>query len=203
MQIGIVDYGLGNIASVAAAIERVGATPLLCTGADGIAAADRLILPGVGAFGDGMENLRQRGLIEPLDHFVRNCGKPILGICLGFQLLARSSEERGRHDGLGWIDAEVTRLKPSDPDLRVPHVGWDDLSVIGDCPLFTGLERSLLVYFVHSFAMKSCPHAVATCDYGGSFVAAVQKGSIYGVQFHPEKSQAQGLAILRNFVEMN
>lgn len=202
MQIGIIDYGLGNIANVIAAIERVGAIPVLCADADAIAAADRLILPGVGAFGDGMRNLRQRGLIDPLNHFVLQKGKPILGICLGFQLLGRSSEEGGLHEGLGWIDSEVTRLSPSDTSLRVPHVGWNDLFITAKSPLFKGLDESFLVYFVHSYTMKTCADAIATCDYGEHFIAAFQKGQIYGVQFHPEKSQAQGLAILRNFVEM-
>ena len=202
--IGIVDYGLGNLTSVAGAVSKLGFEPHITSDADTLAASDKLILPGVGAFPDGMANLANRGLIDILGDLVIKQRKPILGICLGFQLLGLSSEEFGHTPGLGWIDAPVTRLKPADNALRVPHVGWNDLTQTKpDCILFDGIADQSLFYFVHTFHMETRPDGsqVGTCDYGGAFTAAVQKGNVFGTQFHPEKSQQAGLTLLGNFLE--
>ena len=202
--IGIVDYGLGNLTSVAGAVFKLGYEPVITCDADELARADKLILPGVGAFPDGMANLAERGLIDVLNDLVIKRRKPILGICLGFQLLGKSSEEFRDTPGLGWIDAAVTRLKPDDAMLRVPHVGWNDLTQTrSDCILFDGIADGALFYFVHSFRMETPPDGaqVGSCDYGGPFTAAVQKGSVFGTQFHPEKSQQAGLTLLGNFLE--
>lgn len=202
--IGIVDYGLGNLTSVAGAVSKLGFDSTVTSDAAVLAAADKLILPGVGAFPDGMANLAERGLIDVLNDLVIGQRKPILGICLGFQLLGTSSEEFGHTAGLGWIDAPVTRLAPNDASLRVPHVGWNDLTQTApDCILFDGIEDGSLFYFVHTFRMEAPPDGsqIGTCDYGGAFTAAVQKGGVFGTQFHPEKSQQAGLTLLQNFLE--
>ncbi len=201
--IGIVDYGLGNLRSVRGAVERLGHEAQVTADADALAAADRLILPGVGAFGDGMKNLRARGLDTALTALVRD-GKPILGICLGFQLLARGSTEFGEHEGLGWVPAHVERLAPADTTLRVPHVGWNDLEQTKASPLYDDVPAEALFYYVHSYRMvaDSDEIVVGRCDYGGPFVAAIAHGNIFGVQFHPEKSQAHGLTLLGNFLDL-
>jgi glutamine amidotransferase len=200
--IGIIDYGLGNLTSVAGAVAKVGFESVISADADVLGGCEKLILPGVGAFGDGMKNLRDRGLIEPLTRLATKAGKPILGICLGFQLLARKSREFGDHEGLGWIDAEVVPLAPADPRLRVPHVGWNELYQARASVLFDDVPDEGLFYYVHSFKLKpATPDVViGECDYGGRFAAAVQKGSIFGTQFHPEKSQLHGLTMLKNFL---
>jgi glutamine amidotransferase len=202
--IGIVDYGLGNLTSVAGAVAKLGFEPVVTSDGARLEAADKLILPGVGAFTDGMTNLQARGLIDILNELVVKRRKPILGICLGFQLLGLSSSEFGETAGLGWIDAPVTRLQPKDTSLRVPHVGWNDLSQTRpDCVLFDGVDDGALFYFVHSYRMETPPDGsqVGTCDYGGAFTAAVQKGNVFGTQFHPEKSQQAGLSLLQNYLE--
>lgn len=204
MVVAIVDYGVGNLASVAAAVEKVGFSANVTSDPIAIKSADKLILPGVGAYGDGMKHLQERGLVEPLTAAVMELKTPILGICLGFQLIANSSEEFGEHQGLGWIDAEVVNLKPNDESLRVPHVGWNELYQTKPSPLFEGIEDETLFYYVHSFQLKpkSDDIVIGTCDYGGKFVAAVQQDNIYAVQFHPEKSQLGGLALVKNFLKM-
>ena len=150
-----------------------------------------------------MRNLRERNLVEPLSDLVVKQGKPILGICLGFQLLAKSSVEFGDHEGLGWIDAEITTLDPDDRSLRIPHVGWNELYQTSDCILFDGIPDESLFYYVHTYKMQPTNGAlkIGECDYGGRFTAAIQSGSIFGTQFHPEKSQLHGLTMLRNFLE--
>jgi glutamine amidotransferase len=201
--IAIVDYGLGNLCSVAGAIERLGFAPVITADREALQAAHKIILPGVGAFGDGMKKLRERGLVEILDGMVRRGGKPILGICLGCQLFARKSYEFGEHEGLGWIDAEVCRIAPSDPTLRVPHVGWNDLVALRESVLLEALPQPATVYYVHSFQVvfRDLMPVTAVTDYGGSIVAAYESGNIFATQFHPEKSQQHGLTILRNFLE--
>ena len=199
--IGIVDYGLGNLASVAGAVERLGFEPHVSSDPDLLGTCDRLILPGVGAFGDGMRNLRERGLIEPLNAFVIGKGTPVLGICLGSQLMTRSSEEFGRHDGLGWIDGAVTRIEPDDPGIRVPHVGWNGLEQVRESGLFEDVPGDALFYYVHGYCIQADPACVVgTCEYGGRFVAAFERDNVFGTQFHPEKSQLAGLSLLRNFL---
>ena len=200
--IGIIDYGLGNLRSVLGAVEKLGHQGTISADAAGLAGCDKLILPGVGAFGDGMGNLRGRGLIEPLTEMVRLQRKPILGICLGFQLLAETSEEFGAHEGLGWIPGHVKRIRPGDSDLRVPHVGWNDFERTGDCILFDELPNPALFYFVHSYHLETdAAITMGTCTYGRPLTAAVQAGNVFGTQFHPEKSQQHSLHVLRNFLE--
>ena len=201
--VGIVDYGLGNLRSVAGAVERLGHEPLVSSDPAALAQASRLILPGVGAFGDGMAKLRARGLVEPLTELVVGQGRPVLGICLGAQLLARESEEFGQHEGLGWIDAVVRRIAPADPALRVPHVGWNEVRALRPSVLLRDLPDQPLFYFVHSFHIV-CAHredVVAEVPYGEPLVAVVERGNVYGTQFHPEKSQLDGLVLLGNFLE--
>jgi len=200
--IGIIDYGLGNLRSVLGAVEKLGFDATISSDAAILAAADKLILPGVGAFGDGMQNLAARDLIEPLNRIVLHDKKPILGICLGFQLLAESSEEYGEHQGLGWIPGAVKRIRPEDPALRVPHVGWNDFEQTRDCILFDDVPDPALFYFVHSYFLETDTEtSVGTCTYGAPLCAAVQRGNVFGTQFHPEKSQRHGLKVLQNFLE--
>ncbi len=203
MRIGIIDYGLGNLTSVAGAVKRLEHTPFISSNADELAEADRLILPGVGAFGDGMNKLRERNLVEPLAEMVLQDKKPILGICLGSQLLTLKSEEFGDHIGLGWIDAEVKRFSYDEAELRVPHVGWNDLHRTAESILYDGLPDTPMVYFVHSYYIAAHEPGVVIgeCEYGIKFVAAMARGNIFATQFHPEKSQADGLAMLKNFIE--
>jgi glutamine amidotransferase len=200
--IGIVDYGLGNLASVAGAVEMLGFEPLVTADPDALARADKLVLPGVGAFGDGMRNLRERGLVGPLTDLVCRKSVPIIGLCLGFQLFAAESDEFGRHEGLGWIPARVRKLAARDHGLRLPHVGWNGLSPQRDSILLRDFEPDSLFYYVHSYVLDGCDPAfvVGTCEYGTTFAAAIQLGNIFGTQFHPEKSQRAGLKLLGNFL---
>ena len=201
--IGIIDYGLGNLTSVAGAVEKVGYVPLISSDPAQLAGCEKLILPGVGAFGDGMRNLTERGLIEPLREITTTSRIPVLGICLGFQLLANSSTEFGNHTGLGWIDAEIIKFDPDDSSLRIPHVGWNDLDQTAESILYQDIPSEALFYYVHTYQMKvNDPSLViGECDYGGKFPVVIQKGNIYGTQFHPEKSQQHGLTLLKNFLE--
>jgi glutamine amidotransferase len=203
--IGIVDYGAGNLRSVAGAVAKVGFEPIVSSDPAALTAAAKLILPGVGAFGDGMANLRGRGLVELLQTLVVAGRTPILGICLGAELLARRSDEFGEHEGLGWIDADVTRIAPADPGLRVPHVGWNSVRHAPGSPLFDDVPDDALFYFVHSYHIRCADRGsiVAEADYGGPIVAAVGHGHIWGTQFHPEKSQRHGLTLLRNFLSLS
>jgi glutamine amidotransferase len=200
--IGIVDYGLGNLHSVAGAVERLEAEPVISDDPIVLADCNKLILPGVGAFGDGMANLRARGLDDALEELVVHGGRPILGICLGAQLLTRSSVEFGEYEGLGWLDAQVVRLEPTNPELRVPHIGWDDIELLGDSFLFDGARENPLFYYVHSFCIETDDPGIVIgeCEYGQRFAAALARDNIFAVQFHPEKSQEQGLTVLGNFL---
>lgn len=204
MTVVIVDYGAGNLASVAAAVEKVGYSATVSGDPAVIKSADKLILPGVGAFGDGMKLLAERGLVDALNSAVLTLKTPILGICLGFQLIANKSDEFGEHQGLGWIDADVVRMTPDDDSLRIPHVGWNELYQTKPSPLFDGIEDGTLFYYVHSYQLKptSGDVVIGECDYGGRFVAAVQQDNIFAVQFHPEKSQLGGLALLKNYLKL-
>ena len=201
--IGVIDYGLGNLTSVAGAVQKVGFEPVISSEAADLGRCEKLILPGVGAFGDGMRNLNDRGLVLPLTKMVMERRMPVLGICLGFQLLAKSSSEFGNNNGLGWLDARVSRLQPEDPALRIPHVGWNELYQKGDSILFDDIPELPLFYYVHSYKLETSAveTVIGECNYGGTFTAAIQSGSIFGTQFHPEKSQQHGLALLRNFLE--
>lgn len=203
--VGIIDYGMGNLLSVFNALEIIGADARICSQPSELFDVDQIILPGVGAFGDCMTNLEKKGFIKPLNRLVLEKRKPIMGICLGMQVMARRSFEGGEFKGLGWFDAEVVRIQPSDKSLRVPQIGWNDITCkIG--PLFLGLPERPDFYFVHSYHM-SCSHQddiQATCMYGDEIItAAVLKNNIFATQFHPEKSQDYGLRLLENFLAWN
>lgn len=209
-RVAVVDYGVGNLFSIARALAYLGAQADIASSPEAIQGAERLILPGVGAFGEGMEQLRARGLIDPIRRSVQS-GCPLLGICLGMQLLFSEGEEFGLHTGLGMIGGRVTRLSERDPEghrVKVPHVGWSELQrapVNGQwsSTILRGLTEGDAMYFVHSYAPRptSDSVSVAQITYGGSrYCAVVHHGRVTGCQFHPEKSGEAGLQILRNFV---
>jgi glutamine amidotransferase len=202
----IVDYGVGNLRSVYKAVEAAGATAEVITSPDGLAGAAGIVLPGVGAFGDAAANLRAAGFEAPLRQAVQS-GTPLLGICVGMQMLFDESEEMGRHAGLGIIPGRVVRFAGNlhGPDgrlLKVPQIGWNQLCHAQTDPLLAGVPDGAYAYFVHSYycapADPAC--AVATTDFGGPYASIVRRDNVWGIQCHPEKSQAVGLRILRNFV---
>ncbi len=202
--IAIIDYGLGNLASIKNAFESIGAENEITDEKEKIQKADKLILSGVGAFGYGMENLKDMGLIDILNEEILINKKPILGICLGMQLMCKKSYEGGEFSGLGWLDAEVVRFPADKKEFRVPHVGWDDVDCDLKCPLFEGGKSRQTFYFVHSYYLepKDEKITVGTCDYGVKFCAVTQKENIFATQFHPEKSQYEGLEILKKFSQI-
>ena len=201
--VAIVDYGVGNLFSLKSSLAAIGAAATVTADRDVIRAADRVILPGVGAFGDAAEKLRATGLADVVSEVAKS-GKPIMGICLGMQLLLEKSFEYGEHAGLGLIKGEIRPIADVIPaDLKIPHIGWNNLH-FGENkhPLFRYLEEGDCVYFVHSFYGTNCDDAViATAEYGVPLTAAVAHGNVCGCQFHPEKSGRVGLEILRAFCE--
>lgn len=202
--IAIADYGVGNLGSIANMLKKVGAPAVVSSDRAVLAEADKLILPGVGSFDHAMRELDRSGLIPTLTDRVR-AGTPLLGVCLGMQLLGRGSEE-GRLPGLGWIDADVVRFREVVDErgspLRVPHMGWNVLSPVREHPLLADLGAEPRFYFVHSFhVVPDDGEAIGTADYGGPFVAAIARDNVMGVQFHPEKSLRFGMRLLRNFAE--
>lgn len=209
MKVAVVDYGMGNLHSVRNAIEMSGGDAVLAKAPEDLRDADRIVLPGVGAFGECVKNLRASGLLESLDEEVRKKGKPLLGICLGMQVLASAGEEMGEHEGLGWIPGRVVRLRVEGKGLRVPHVGWNEVVLVKEHPVLAKVAKAAKAtqrptfYFVHSYAFEpaSAEHTVATCDYGYEFTCAVAKDNIIATQFHPEKSQQNGLALVESFLE--
>jgi glutamine amidotransferase len=199
----VVDYDLGNVGSLLNMLKKAGVPAKLSGDPEAIRQATRLFLPGVGAFDSGMANLNRLGLRAALDEAVLERKVPVLGICLGFQLLTKSSEE-GVLPGLGWLDAETVALRTiaGNPDLRVPHMGWCRVQS-HDASLFSGLENDGRFYFVHTYGVKeqTCRDKIlATSEYGCRFVSSAAKGNIAGTQFHPEKSHRYGLTLLQNFV---
>jgi glutamine amidotransferase len=203
--IAIIDYGMGNLLSVRHAVEMIGGRVKICQNPEALNYANRIVLPGVGAFRDCMQNLQERGFIEVLNRVVLIEKKPILGICLGMQAMAVKSFEGGEYSGLGWFEAEVIKLQPADSGLRIPHIGWNSIDYNKESPLFKGLPRNPDLYFVHSYYMKcdNPRYVEATFDYSDIFTAAVRKNNIFATQFHPEKSQDYGLKILENFLNWN
>jgi len=207
--VAVVDYGMGNVGSVLRALAACGAAAELSAESERIASAERLILPGVGAFRDGMEELRRRALVEPIRSFARS-GRPFLGICLGMQMMLSASEEFGPVSGLGLIEGMVRAVPNRGAEgqpHKVPHVGWNRLVPRNGFAgaLFDGVDPAAAAYFVHSYAAvpDSPDHIVADCDYDGCRIAAViRSGALYGCQFHPEKSGPTGLRILRNFLSL-
>lgn len=206
-RVALIDYGSGNLRSAEKALVRAadGRADIVVTGDPGqVAKADRIVLPGVGAFAACMGALQARpGLIEAMTEAVRTKGAPFLGVCVGMQLMAARGLEFGETLGLDWIGGEVRRLAPADPAAKVPHMGWNALTGVSEGPLFAGLEGGRAVYFTHSFAFFPQDEAdvAAWVDHGGRFPAAVARGNMAGVQFHPEKSQGSGLNLLANFLE--
>lgn len=203
MTIAIVDYGMGNVRSLVNAFEYIGEEAAVTRDLDELEEADRLVLPGVGAFGDAMAAIRANGLQEPLTRLALDVRKPILGVCLGMQLFAKTSYEHGTHQGLGWLDAEVVPLKPERP-AKVPHVGWNELSFDPRDWLFKGIPAHQTdFYFVHSFHMvcRDPADRIATTDHGGEITAVVRRDNLVAAQFHPEKSQDNGLQLLQNWVD--
>lgn len=200
--IAVLDFGVGNVSSIINMLKKVGAPAYLANSSNGIERADKLILPGVGSFDAGMNKLNKSGMVEAIKDHAINQQKPLLGICLGMQMLGRKSEE-GTSNGLGLISFDNKRFELGEfPQLRIPHMGWDmTINRIKDDPLVTGLEPMQRYYFVHSFhaVCDSEENVLMRCDYGYSFAAAVKKGNIYGVQFHPEKSHKFGMELLSNF----
>ncbi len=202
--IGIVDYNMGNLASVINAFAKVGADATLESDPSKLDQYDKLILPGVGAFGDAMEHLQSNGMDVAVKAYAKS-GKPLLGICLGMQLLFDSSEEFGSTQGLGLIPGKVVAFDEAkfDHPQKVPHMGWNELFGQNDTALFTGLKKDFYLYFVHSFhAQCDDTYAIGKTHYGYEFVSAVQNDNIYGIQPHPEKSHENGLKIIENFAKL-
>jgi len=209
LQIAIIDYGSGNLRSAAKAFERAGrdaglvADVLVTSDPDAVRAAERIVLPGVGAFGDCRAGLNAiPGMVEALDEAVRKEAKPFFGICVGMQLMAERGLEHGVHEGLGWLKGDVVKIEPSDPSLKIPHMGWNELEVVNGHPLLEDMPATH-AYFVHSYAFAASDPSVlaARVDYGGPVTAMVAKDNMVGTQFHPEKSQALGLALIGNFLK--
>ncbi|HEY5237296.1 MAG TPA: imidazole glycerol phosphate synthase subunit HisH [Rhizomicrobium sp.] len=207
--VALIDYGSGNLRSAEKALARAareGGLPheiLVTADPEVVARAERIVLPGVGAFADCMSGLsRLDGMIAALNEAVIARVRPFLGICVGMQLMADVGREFGDHPGLGWIEGEVVRLTPSDPTLKIPHMGWNELKIVRPHPLLADCAPGAHAYFVHSFEFraKNEAHVLATVDYGGAVAAMIGRDNLAGTQFHPEKSQAVGLAILSNFL---
>ncbi len=199
--IALIDYGAGNLHSVHNALRKAGADDVTITAdADVVAKADRIVLPGVGAFRACRDALVAiPSMVDAMTQAVNARGVPFLGVCVGMQLLADAGEEFGRHDGLGWIPGTVRRIEPGDAAVKVPHMGWNDVTLHGAPPLIEAGEA----YFLHSYHFEAAnpAHVAATTDHGGPLVAAVARDTIIGCQFHPEKSQRYGLAFLARFLE--
>jgi glutamine amidotransferase len=207
--IAVIDYDIGNLRSVQKAIQRVGGDARLITTPDELARAEKVVLPGVAAFGDAVEELRTLGLVEPLQRAIAD-GMPYLGFCLGLQLLFERSFENGEHAGLGVLPGDVVRFDfdasagSGGERLSVPHMGWNQIRRQAPCPMLKGIENGAYVYFAHSYHVVPADREViaTSTDYGGPFVSAVWRDNVFATQFHPEKSQAVGLKMLENFVRL-
>ena len=213
MTVVLVDYGAGNLRSAAKALERAarenghGAAIAVSGDPDAVRRADRVVLPGVGAYGDCRRGLAAvDGLVDALTEAVETDAKPFLGICVGMQLMTAVGREHGEHPGFGWVGGAVEALRPADPNLKIPHMGWNELELSDaarDHPVLAGLCDGDHAYFVHSYAVMdgAADERLATVDYGGPVTAIVGKANAVGTQFHPEKSQATGLRLLANFLD--
>ena len=203
MKVAVVNYGINNIGSVQRALNDLGAEVVVAAEPSMLAGANRIVLPGVGAFGEAMARLRADGWVDALRMHVME-GRPLLGICLGMQLLGSSSEENGLHEGLALIPGRVRRLDALGCSLRIPHVGWNEVRYDEGARLFAGIPQSTDFYFVHSYAFdpEESDTIVGTTSYDRDVVAAVRKGLVFGTQFHPEKSSKAGRQLLRNFLDV-
>ena len=201
--IAIVDYGVGNLFSLCSSLEFIGAKAAVTPNADDLRAADKIILPGVGAFADAAAKLHESGLDSVIKEEAAK-GKPLMGICLGMQMLFEKSHEYGIHDGLSLLRGEVVPMERYiDPSLKIPHIGWNALHICREHPLFKYVKENDCVYFVHSYFARGCEDSlIATAEYGKELTAAVAKDNVMGCQFHPEKSGEVGLNILRGFCEL-
>jgi len=200
--IAIIDYGMGNLRSVQKGFERVGHAATITNDPHVVAKADHVVLPGVGAFADAIAELRRRDLVEPVREAIAS-GKPFLGICLGLQMLFDRGYEDGCHEGLGVLAGEVVRFQVP-PEYKVPHMGWNELSIVRRPPMLAGIEEGTHFYFVHSYYVAPADSSViaAQASYPEPFTAMVWRDNLVATQFHPEKSQAHGLRLLKNFAEM-
>jgi len=207
--VALIDYGSGNLRSAAKAIERAAGeaeasyTILVTADADAVRRADRIVLPGVGAFADCKRGLSEvPGMLDALEEVVHRRARPFLGICVGMQLMAERGREYGVTEGLGWLPGEVAKLEPAGPALKIPHMGWNELNIRRPHPVLAGLPEGAHAYFVHSYQFKlTDPDTmIASSEYGGPFAAVVGRDNLVGTQFHPEKSQATGLALIANFL---
>ncbi len=205
--IAILDYDMGNLRSVQKGFEHVGAEAQIITDPDQIARADKVVLPGQGAFKDAIARFRSHGLGDALNEHV-SAGKPMLGICLGLQLLFERSCEDGEHEGLSWYRGEVVRFdfagRNDDPPLRIPQMGWNQITWQRECPLLAGVPQGAYVYFAHSYHVKPAQDDVTLCttEYGYPYTSATWRDNVFATQFHPEKSQKVGLQVLRNFAKL-
>jgi len=202
----IIDYGMGNLRSVQKAVERVGFIASVSDDPEAVRKADKIILPGVGAFADAINALHERGLAKPIREFIR-CGSPFLGICLGLQLLFGESLEDGRHSGLGVLAGSVEKFDPAPlgrPRLKVPHMGWNRIAIREPAPILDGVPDGVHMYFAHSYYVKPADPAITVTetDHGALFTSMVWCDNVFATQFHPEKSQAYGLQMLANFCRM-
>lgn len=206
--IAVIDYKMGNLRSISNAFGLLGEKVVIAEKPGVLADADAIIIPGVGAFRDGIKNLRELGFVASLEKEVIGNKKPFLGVCLGMQIIAKRSFENGEYEGLGWVDFDVKRIIPQGGNFRIPHMGWNELELIDEGgTLFKGISKSAVVYFVHSYCLKpnneeSKKFVTSTCYHGETIIASIEKENIFGFQFHPEKSQNTGLAILKNFIEL-
>lgn len=207
IMISIIDYGMGNLHSVRKAFAAAGAAATIVTTAEAIRAADKIVLPGVGAFRDAIATLKEKQLVEPILESIKD-GKWFLGICLGLQLLFDESEEDGRYEGLGVVPGRVVRFdfrgQSGASTLKIPHMGWNTLAIRRESPLYRGITSGVHVYFVHSYYVVPEDDGViaTTTDHGGPFVSSIWRDNVMAVQFHPEKSQAAGLMMLKNFAAL-
>jgi len=204
IKIAIIDYGMGNLRSVANAFNAIGYLASIVKNPNDLSQASHIVLPGVGAFGDGMKNLRLSGWLDILEREIIEKRKPFLGICLGMQLLATMGTEYGLHEGLNWISGTVKKIESNDPQIRVPHVGWNDVLFLKKDELYKDLGDSQAFYFVHSyvFDVKDKSSVVSgLTGHGIEFISSIEKDNIYATQFHPEKSQKIGLKVLENFIK--
>jgi imidazole glycerol-phosphate synthase subunit HisH len=201
--VGIINYGMGNLKSVYNAIEYVGGNAIICNTVSDLDKVKRIIIPGVGAFGMCIENLRQAEFFNELTHLVQEKGMPTLGICVGMQIMASKGFEGGEHTGLNWFDATVDKINNQNNTLKIPNIGWTEMDINNNHPLFNKIAKNPVFYLVHSYFMK-CNNAqdvMATYVYGETITAAICKNNIAATQFHPEKSQDVGLQFLENFLK--